>query len=337
VFSGNELYTREEGEIWGVDTSAASPVETKLAGTTAAGSTYNFTGAGPCSSATFSQVIGLAAMADGSLVGADYWANSIIKITNPTNAATCAVTVLAGNAGPLMGLDPSDDTTLPTPGNADGAGTAASFNQLGPVTVDGAGNVYVFDALVSNGQGLIRKIDTAHGNAVTTLAHLSANPGPDKISNFTFVGTDLYAAGQAADNTSYVFKVDATTGAFTMVKSGGADAFPPVPQSTDPAVTGITSDGTNLIIAGAGYVWSLTLSGNLTLLAGTGLNIDNFASGYDPTMPHPALSLALPAVLASADEDTRGSINHITYHGGAVYYRGFAAGVSAFVEKIACP
>jgi hypothetical protein len=337
VFSGSELYTRQEGEIWGVDTSAASPVETKIAGTTAAGSTYDFSGAGPCSSAIFTQVIGLAAMPDGSLVGADYYANSIFKITNPTNPATCAVTILAGNAGPLTGLDPMDDMTLPTPGNADGAGTAASFNALGPITVDSAGTIYVFDRLVSNDQGLIRKIDTAHGNAVTTLAHLSATPGPDKISNFTTIGTDLYAAGQAADNTSYVFKVDATTGAFAMIKSGNADAFPPVPSSTDPEVTGITTDGTNLIVAGAGYVWNLTLSGNLTLLAGTGVDIDNFPSGYDPTASHPATMLALPTTSPSADESTRGSADHITYHGGAVYFRGFADGVSAFVEKIACP
>jgi hypothetical protein len=337
VFSGNELFTRQEGEIWGVDTSIASPVETKIAGTTAAGSTYDYTGAGPCSSTTFTQVIGLATMADGSLVAADYWANAILHITNPTNPTTCAVTVLAGNAGPLMGLDPSDMTTLPTPGNANGAGTAASFNELGPLTVDSAGNVYLFDTTVANGTGLIRKIDTAHGNAVTTLATLSANPGPDKIRNFTLIGSDLYAAGTDTSNNAYVFKVDTTSGAFTMIKSGNADVFTPVPQGSSPDVTGITTDGTNLIVAGAGYVWYLTLSGNLTLLAGTGVDPDFFPSGYDPTMAHPALSLALPTAMVSADESTRGSLDHVTFHNGAVYYRGFADGVSAFVEKIACP
>jgi hypothetical protein len=337
VFSSNELFTRQEGEIWGVDTSAATPVETKIAGSTAAGSTYDYSGAAPCSTASFTQVIGLAAMADGSLVAADYWAGSILHITNPTNAATCAVTVLAGSAGPLSGLDPSDMTTLPTPGHTNGAGTAATFDTLGPLTVDAAGNVYVFDGTAGGGAGLVRKIDTAHGNAVTTLATLSANPGPDKISNFTMLGSSLYAAGGDAANNAYVFKIDTTTGAFTTVKSGNADAFPPVTQGSSPDVSGITTDGTNLIIAGAGYVWNLTLAGDLTLLAGTGVDIDNFPNGYDPTMSHSALTLALPTAIGSADEDTRGSLDHVTFHDGAIYYRGFADGVSAFVERIACP
>ncbi len=323
--------------MWGVGLTAASPVETKLAGTTAAGSTYDFSGASPCATANFTQVIGLGAMADGSLVIADYWANAVLRITNPTNAATCAVTVLAGNPGPYTGLDPSDMTTLPPAGNADGMGTAASFNQLGGLTVDSAGNVYVFDATVADGTGLVRKIDTAHGNAVTTLATLSANPGPDKISNFTTIGSALYAAGQDASNNSYVFQIDTTSGAFTTVLSGDSSAFPPVPDTTDPEVTGITTDGTNLIVAGAGYVWYLTLSGNLTLLAGTGFDIDYFPSGYDPTMPHAALTLALPAAIGSADENGRGSLYHVTYNNGAIYFRGFADGVSAFVERIACP
>jgi WD40 repeat protein len=336
VFSGTWLFTRQESEIWGVDLSAASPVETKITGNTPAGSTYDYSGAASCATASLSQITGLAAMADGSLVIADYWANAILKIANPTNPSTCTVTVLAGSAGPLTGLDPSDPTTLPTPSNADGSGSAAHFDNPSTLSVDSDGNVFVFDTTEA-GVGLVRKLDTAHGNAVTTLATLNKDPGPDKISNFTTIGSSLYAAGQEANNTSYVFQIDKTTGAFTMIKSGGSDAFPPVEDGSDPAVTGITTDGTNLIVAGAGYVWYLTLSGELTLLAGTGVDADLFPNGYDPTASHPALSLALPTVEGSADEFSRGSLNHVTYSKGAVYYRGFGDGVSAFVEKIACP
>src|SRR5205809_133634 len=42
VFSGNFIYTRQESELWVVDTSASSPVETRIASQTPAGSTYNF-------------------------------------------------------------------------------------------------------------------------------------------------------------------------------------------------------------------------------------------------------------------------------------------------------
>jgi len=130
---------------------------------------------------------------------------------------------------------------------------------------------------------------------------------------------------------------DTTSGAMTMIHSGGSDAWDPVPSGEDPTVHGITNDGTNLIVAGYGYVWYLGLDGSLKLVAGTGYDIDNFPSGYDAHASHPALELALPASLGSADEYGTGSIHHVTYHDGAVYFRGHADGTAAFVEKIACP
>jgi hypothetical protein len=151
------------------------------------------------------------------------------------------------------------------------------------------------------------------------------------------IGTAIYAAGQDASNNSYILQIDTTSGAMTAILSGDSSAFPPVPDSTDPEVTGITTDGTNLIVAGAGYVWYLTLPGDLTLLAGTGIDPDFFPTGYDPTMSHSALTLALPTAVGSADEDGRGSSNHVTFHDGSIYFRGFADGVSAFIEQIACP
>ena len=108
-------------------------------------------------------------------------------------------------------------------------------------------------------------------------------------------------------------------------------------QGTDPWVSGITTDGTNLIVAGDGYVWYLTLAGKLTLLAGTGNSIDFFPNGYDATASHPATQLALPVALGSADENGTGSQSHVAFDAGAIYYRGFADGSSAFVERIACP
>jgi hypothetical protein len=335
VFKGTHLYTRQESEVWSVDTSASSPVETKVAGTTPSGSTYDYN-VGACSAANFTQLRGLAAMADGSLVAADYFANAVVHITNPDNSGSCQVAVLAGTAGPMTGLDPSSNSTLPTPGNKDAQGTSATFAAPAALTADASGNVYVVDKRVSDGATLVRKIDSS-GN-VTTLATLGTNPGaPMDISNFTMIGGSLYAASHDDANASYVLQIDTTSGKMTTILGGGSDKFPPVSQGRDPAVDGITTDGKNLIIAGDGFVWYLTLVGNLTLLAGTENSIDFFPTGYDPTVPHPALELALPIAIGSADENGTGSFNHIVYNAGAIYYRGFANGSSDFVERIACP
>ncbi len=335
VFAGTHLYTRQESEIWDVDLSAANPVETKVTGSTPAGSTYDFK-MGACSQASLTQLRGLAALPDGSLVAADYWANAIVKISNPSNPASCTVSSLAGTAGPLTGLDPSSEVTLPKGGNADGVGAAASFNEPSAMIADGSGNVYVADKLAASGATVVRKIDS--GGKVSTLLKLgTASGAPTDIRNFTVLGGNLYAAADDGANRSYVIQIDTTSGKVTTVLAGNADTFPPVVSGRNPGVSGITNDGKNLIVAGAGYVWYLTLDGKLTLVAGTGLNIDNFPSGYDPKASHPALSLALPATIGPSDENGTGAINHISYANGAVYYRGHASGTAAFVEKIACP
>lgn len=335
VISGTHLYTRQESEVWSVDMSAASPVETKVAGTIPSGSTYDFN-AGPCSSANFTQLRGLGAMSDGSIVAADYFANSIVKIANPDNPSTCTVSVIAGTAGPLTGVDPSSSSTLPPPGNANGKGSAASFNGPQALTVDPSGNIFVVDHQVSNNATIVRRID-ATGFA-STLVTLGTDPGaPMSITNFTQIGGTLYAAAQDDTNSSYVIAIDIQNPSVKTILGGDSNKFPPVSSGRDPAVDGITTDGKNLIVAGDGYVWYLTLAGQLTQIAGgTENSIDFFTTGYDPKAAHPAMQLELPIAIGSADENGTGSFNHIVYSNGALYYRGFADGSSAFVEKIAC-
>jgi hypothetical protein len=335
VIAGTHLYTRQESEVWSVDMSAASPVETKIAGTTPSGSTYDFN-AGPCSSANFTQLRGLGAMSDGSLVAADYFANAIVKIANPDNPATCTVSVIAGTAGPLTGLDPSTASTLPPPGNANGKGSAASFNGPQALTVDPSGNIFVVDHEIGTGATLVRRIDGS--GFASTLVTLGTDPGaPMTITNFTQLGSSLYAAAQDDTNSSYVIAIDIPTAKVTTILGGSSNQFPPVSAGRDPAVDGIANDGKNLIIAGDGFVWYLTTDGTLTQIAGgTENSIDFFTSGYDPTATHSAMQLELPIAIGSADEDGTGSFNHIVYSNGALYYRGFADGSSAFVEKITC-
>src|SRR5690606_36164431 len=66
VFAGTNLYTRDQGEIWHVGTSAAAPVENRIAGLNV-GATFPYK-AGACEEARFAKIEGLAALPDGSLV-----------------------------------------------------------------------------------------------------------------------------------------------------------------------------------------------------------------------------------------------------------------------------
>src|SRR5262249_50178919 len=144
------------------------------------------------------------------------------------------------------------------------------------------------DRVVEQGPTSVRKIDSS--GKVTTLLKLNEQDGkPDVIHNFTVMNGKLYAAAGDAINQSYVFQIDTTSGAITMIHSGGSDAWAPVDSGSDPTVSGITNDGTNLIVAGYGYVWYLGLDGSLKLVAGTGFDIDNFPAGYDAAASHPAL------------------------------------------------
>src|SRR5262249_28660175 len=105
VFVGNTLYSRDAGELWSVDTSAANPVMNRVAGRNPAGSRYTFT-AGTCANARFGWIKGIAAMPDGNVLVVDGLANAVVKVNNPTSPA-CAVEYWAGTHTPLAELDPS--------------------------------------------------------------------------------------------------------------------------------------------------------------------------------------------------------------------------------------
>lgn len=340
LFADTHLYTREEAEIWGVDLLSGSPVETKITGTTPAGSSYPYNANNvPCGMATFTHILGLGALGDGSLVFSDSYAGAVIKIANPNNVSTCTVSVLAGNATASAGIDPSVTSTLPAYAVTDGAGTAARFNAVGALVVDSQDNVYVVDNTATDGQGkaLLRKIDSA-GNVTTVLTMPNNNPptGPETIENLVTVGTTLYAASRNAINQGFVIKIDPVAKSLSTVAGGGGSTWAPVDSAADPETSGIATDGQGFYVAGAGYVWYVTLAGQITLVAGTGVNIDNFPSGYDAKASHPALELALPTRIGPADEFGASAIAQIAYHGGAVYYRGFADGTSDFIERITC-
>ncbi|HTR55663.1 MAG TPA: fibronectin type III domain-containing protein [Kofleriaceae bacterium] len=104
---------------------------------------------GASTAASFQFPEGIAVDASGNVYVADTGNNLIRKVTPAGDVSTLAGTGAAGSA--------------------DGAGSAASFNQPYGVAVDAAGNLFVGDS----GNGLIRKVTPA--GEVSTVVAIAAN------------------------------------------------------------------------------------------------------------------------------------------------------------------
>ncbi|HTD07152.1 NHL repeat-containing protein [Undibacterium sp.] len=174
--------------------------------TTLAGSGIQGNANGTGTAASFNYPEHIAVDTSGNVYVADSGNNLIRKVT-PTGV----VTTLAGS-----GIQ----------GNANGTGTAASFNNPGGVTVDVSGNVYVADFR----NNLIRKITPA--GMVTTLAgdgsHNSAN-GIGTAASFAFPGdVTVDAAGNVyvADVSNYMIRKITPAGLVTTYAGIGSPALP---------------------------------------------------------------------------------------------------------------
>lgn len=327
VFVGKTLYSRDAGELWAVDTSAAKPVVTRIAGRNGGGSNSSFT-AGPCETARFGWIKGIAALKDGSLFLVDGLANAVLKVKNPSKK-DCTVEYWAGTSEPKSEFNPGSP---PNMGDKDGPGAKAKFSNPGPIVADEAGNAYVYDS----DSRKIKKIANDAEHTVSTLGGKKID-APYTIRNLTRIGTKLYGIGDDS-TTATVVEIDTATGATRKVIEGRSEAFPPLPSSRSATLHGITTDGTGLIISGLSTVWYLTTAGKLTHIAGDGIpSIDFPRDGYDPKAKQPALKAQLPgARIAVGPNQEVGSFEFITYHDGAIYTRG-AKGPGYFVVKISCP
>ncbi len=136
-----------------------SPVGTNWAVTTIAGLAGNFGSAnGTNQAARFRGPHGLTIDGAGNLYVPDAGNHAIRKVT-PVGT-NWVVTTLAGRAGVF--------------GSADGTNSAAQFNWPHGVSIDGAGTLYVADAV----NNTIRQVTPIETNwVVTTLAGLALNPG----------------------------------------------------------------------------------------------------------------------------------------------------------------
>lgn len=322
VFDGKKLYSRSvDGEVWMTDLSATKPVETLLAGKDDP-TTYDFKD-GACASARFAQIRGMQKLKDGSLVVADSLGNGILHVKDPAGAG-CTVEFWAGNHTPGTDLDPSADR--PNHGDTPGAGNVAQFDSPAALDVDAADNIYVWDS----GNKKIKKIANDAAHTVSDLAPVDA----DRIFALTHIGNTLYFSGQKGSD-NVVFKLDMAGGTVgDVVRSDGGTKFEPYDLHQGNAIaTGLTTDGTGLIVQGLGYVWYVTTAGVVTNIAGSGEYFTQ-PSGYDPAASLPASAVAL---LTDQGSYNSGSITYVTYHDGAVYFRGRNLDSGPFVERIACP
>jgi hypothetical protein len=215
----------------------------------------------------------------------------------------------------------------PNAGDVDGPLGTSRMNYPTAITADDAGVVTFFDSDS-------RKFKSIAADAVHTVSTIGQAPnGLDKVWNMVHLGSAVYAIATDSVVTT-VLKIDPATKTITSVLTGGGSSYPPVDSSATPLLGGIATDGTNLIISGKGYVWSLTLDGKLTLLAGAGENIDWPTADAKTTQP--AMNLQLVSAKA-ASEAAVGSPDYITVHNGAIFVRGKGNATASYVTRIACP
>ncbi|MBI3885014.1 MAG: matrixin family metalloprotease [Opitutae bacterium] len=238
-------------------TDTIQKISTALQITTLAGSP-GLTGTtdGTGTTARFNLPNGLVAASDGSLSVSDT-ANATIRRVS----AAGAVTTLAGSAS--------------VRGNADGTGTAATFNAPVGIAADAAGNLYVADSM----NHTVRKVTT--GGVVTTFAGTAGSAGSAD-------GTGAAArfnqpTGLAVDTSGNVYVADTTNNTLRKITAAGAVStlagVAGVSGSTDgtgsaalfnrPGGLAIDSGG-NIYLADTGNstVRKITPAGAVTTLAG---------------------------------------------------------------------
>lgn len=275
--------------------SGAAGTVAPIAGTGVAG---NANGTG--SAASFNAPEGVAVDSAGNLYIADTDNNEIRKIT-PSGV----VTTFAGSGAP---------------GDIDGAGTSASFNQPSDVAVDAVGNVYVSDYYNS----AVRKINPA--GVVTTVAS-----GSTCFSNAASICEPTAIAADSAGNL-YLANLDAkilkvTPGGSVTVfagSGGGGHVDGPATSAEFSDPTGIAADSLgNVYVSeyGNNDVRKIS-SGIVTTLAGSGAVGNSEGSGS-------AASFNLPERLAV---DSAGNLYVADTNNGAVRKITPAGAVTTFAR-----
>jgi hypothetical protein len=314
AFAGDKVYTVSGlgQEIWGGPVAGGIK---RLAGETQSLSKF---AEGPCGEARFGYIWGLAVLRDGTVIAADNRANAILTITD-IDKPTCKVAVLVG---PKKAL--GDASSAPV-GDTDGPAASAVIGRPGFPVVDGSGNIYFIDGAANK----VKMIAADAAHTVSTLGQLRSGQGVEPYHGLTMLEDKLYAATSTVSN-GIVQEVDPATKKVRTVKDGGGSSYPPIDANHSPALSAIANDGNNLLLFGRGYVWRMTPQGNVSLVAGSGWDLD-YPKGYNPTGVYPtnAIKLYYEFSMGAAASNA-----YLVWNKDSIYWRGKKSG--PYVVKIDC-
>lgn len=317
LFSSGQMITHDGQEIWRANLTDGKLH--KIAGLEAGQGLIT----GPCASARFSNIFGIALAKDGSLFISDQTANTILKMTDPLGAG-CMVSHYAGTPGEFMPGDIGPNTP-PNVGEVEGAGATAKFKLPERMALDGDDNIYVWD----HGNDSIRKIasDSAH-----TVSTLWKGIGGAAVLHEVVLKGKLYVWGILSSDV-LLAEVDLATGAHKEILKGRASLFGG--NSSDSLDTGgLATDGNGLILAFKGQIFYVDTNGTIyDPLAGIYAPGSDYSSGYDPKVSHTADKLEFPASFGLIATD--GASNWLTLDAtGNLYYTADAD--NSYVAKLDC-
>jgi len=312
LFVEDKLVTTVGQELWYTDVKAAKPVIKRLAGREdRRGRSIK---PGSCPDARFANIPGIAARADGSLVGADQTGNNVFLVKDPFGA-NCTVTYLAGTTKALDSVSPGSP---PNVGDTDGPGTSARFSLIDwPAVIDD--NIYVID----EGKRKIKRVGNDSANTVKTIAQL-----PEGVY-FALIALNgkLYTVANNTVSEGFIIEIDPESGALREIVRGSPQTFG---SSGAIDISGLATDGKGLFTSHRGELLYVTLDGKIKSIAGDGTTFE-FRKPYDPLRPQKANAVQL---VGSRRTMTAGSNVFLAYRDNAVYYS--ASYTTPYIERIAC-